>query len=421
MIATSTTWLARAADRIARHPLAAGLVVLGALAFIVYVAVTSVNGLPFESRYRFSALIRPDAPPLKRGDEIRMAGQLVGLVQRVEARPDGKLAELELPSDLGPVGRDARVRVKLKSLSGLIYVEVLPGNVDDPLPAHATLPLSQTEHGVTLQDAIETFDQETRLHQARALTVNGFALAGRGEDLNAVLHDLPDLLRAGTPVFRAFSPRPGELSGLMVESDRTARGFAGRREDDVGAVIPAARQTFEAFATRHADLGATLDRLRPFEDEALNTLPLADPLLDETRRMVGRLSPALAELDAGLPAVNALLRQGGDLHAQSTRLTAPADPLLRTGHSFVAELYPPAASLTPFATELAPLSRHLARYDEEIQTSLPQLAETLSHFTEEGVTAPNNPAWRFDAVYTCHNPRNPYPQPGEALRARGSC
>ena len=421
MIRTSTTWLARLADRLARHPLAAGVVVLAAVAFLVYVAVVSVNGLPFESRYRFSALIRPEAPPLKRGDEIRMAGQVVGLVQDVEARADGKLVELELPSDLAPIGRDARVRVKLKSLSGLIYVEVLPGNVGDPLPANATLPSSQSEHGVTLQDAIETFDVEARRHQARALTVNGFGLAGRGEDLNAMLYDLPDLLRAGAPVLRAFSPRPGELSGLMAESDRVARGFAGRRPDDAGAVIRGARQTFEAFASRRAELGATLDRLRPFEDEALATLPLADPLLEETTRMAGTLAPALADLDTALPAVNRLLRRGGELRDQSRRLAGPADPLLRTGRSFVAELYPAAASLAPFAGELAPLSSYLARYDEEIETSLPQLAETLSHFTEEGGTAPNNPAWRFDAVYTCHNPRDPYPEPGEALTNRRAC
>ncbi|WP_040601054.1 MlaD family protein, partial [Patulibacter medicamentivorans] len=121
---------AHAQDR-RRRDLLLGLLVVAVLAAIAYLSTVAIDGGPLSDPYEVRISVPGDAPLLKDGDDVRIAGQRAGTVRRVAAdrsrggRP-GALVTLAL--DDGPIGRDARAAVRLRGIAGAVYVALDPGD-----------------------------------------------------------------------------------------------------------------------------------------------------------------------------------------------------------------------------------------------------------------------------------------------------
>jgi len=89
---------------------------------------------------------------------------------------------------------------------------------------------------------------------------------------------------------------PGALSGLVSDADRTMRGLAGDRPDDVSGLIRGAGATLETTASAQRALGAAIDRAPATLQQVDETLPVADPLLaiSRGRRPVAPRRPLVA-------------------------------------------------------------------------------------------------------------------------------
>lgn len=410
--------VAASGERVARHTTALGLAVLAVVIVVSYLSVIAINGIPFQNPYHLRADVPADAPLLKDGDEVRVAGQRAGQVRKVQISPRGG-ARLSLELDDGPVGRDATATVRLRGLAGLTYVEITRGDVSRPLPDDALLPRARSRAGVELTDVIEGFDRDSRSALARTLSSYGTGLLGRGRDVNAALGDLPDLLSDGTPLLRAATPGRGDLQEMLVELRRTARGLATPRGRDLAGMVSAGNDVFATLARRREDLGATIDEVRPLADEARRTLPDADALLAAATPAARALSATARELQTALPEVNRLLAGRENLPALG-RIAGTARPVVKSAEPLVVELRGPAGALAPLAIPLAPFSAHLARYRDDILRA-PTGFTRWGKFTYRDGRAPGARAVRFAPVFTCARARNPYPAPGQALTEEQPC
>jgi ABC-type transporter Mla subunit MlaD len=176
-----------------------------------------------------------------------------------------------------------------------------------------------------------------------------------------------------------------------------------------------------ALAARRVELGEATERLRPVEDIALRTFPLADPVLDDLEEVAHRLRPGARGLRQALPDLNAFLASGDPFRRNTRKITVALDPVVRALTPSLTALRVPAASAEPANRALAPATELLARYRSDIRATGRALVEVTRKIYPEGPTAPNHPALRFSGVLTCHDARDPYPEPGEALGQRSRC
>jgi ABC-type transporter Mla subunit MlaD len=208
------------------------------------------------------------------------------------------------------------------------------------------------------------------------------------------------------------------LSDLIRQLGRTASGFAPPGTEDVGPLVAYADRTVAATAGNRGAIGHLLDLLRPFEDQALRTLPTATPLLVEATTMSQQLSPALAQLHAALPRLNALLSRARDLPAL-TQLANSALPVLASGVKLLPSLTPVGATLPPLFAALVPLANYLAPYRQDMLRDM-QLFEAWSQFGYPNGLASGAKAVRFSPVFTCSQLSKPYPRPGESATVHAS-
>ena len=98
----------------------------------VFLAYNANTGLPFVPSYRISAEV-PNANSLVPGNEVRIGGVRVGLVEAIEpqAHDDGTVSavlDLKLDADLEPLPDDSTMIVRARSALGLKYLEIAKGS-----------------------------------------------------------------------------------------------------------------------------------------------------------------------------------------------------------------------------------------------------------------------------------------------------
>jgi ABC-type transporter Mla subunit MlaD len=385
------------------------------------VAWSSVNGVPLQDRYTLNAVIPKSAPILKEGDGVRIAGRLAGLVTGIEPGEDGVHVEVELEPGFAPVGEDARSYVRVKSIIYLTYLEIVPGDVSNPMPEGGTIEVARSGSGVDLLEVVELFDRRTREALGRSTYATGTGVAGRGSDLNAALQDLPPTLRDATGELQALTAEPGALGRSIEGAAGVTAGLGGERPDDLGGAIASGAAVTETLASRADALRSSLDLLAPFEAEVIATGPPAREFLGEAEVLARELEPPFAELAAVLDDVNATLAMGDELREQTERLTASINPALIEAAPVLAALEPTVASVDPLLVSLDELIETVEPYSRDITLASEGLISSTSGSYEEGATAPGASALRFVPVLTCHRARNPYPRPGETLGQAQEC
>ena len=398
-----------------------GIVVGIVGAIMGFVAWQSVNGVPFQDRYEVKVEIPADAPIIKDGDAVRIAGRLAGFVTEVEPHRSNVLATVELRPEFAPLGQDARANVKVRSIVYLTYLELFPGNVDDPMEEGGTIPLARTGSGVDLLEVAQVFDAKARAALQDATTSAGTGLAGRGEDVNVGLADLRAALPELASQLEAVVSEPDAIARTIAGGARVSRGLASPGPDELARGIVAGSGVAGALATEAEALGEALDLLRPFEDQLLETAPLADPLLDDAAAAARELVPAARTLADALPEVNEVLARGEEIRTETIRLTNAINPVLAAAAPVLRDLRPTVASIKPLLGPLNRLVDTVAPYADDIRRAGIGLVSATSTKYAAGPTAGGAVALRFAPVLTCARARDPYPEPGETRTHSQRC
>jgi virulence factor Mce-like protein len=298
----------------------------------VFLAYNANSGLPFVPSYRLSAEL-PDARALVPGNEVRIGGVRVGLVETIEAQQteNGDVnAELtlKLDPDIEPLPVDSTMIVRARSALGLKYLEIVQGTSDEGYPRGATIPASAaTPEPVEFDEFLSTFDEPTQIAMQENLVEFGNALGGRGVQLNEVIGRLPAVLEYLEPVMT-------NLSSPETGLDRFVSALAATAAE-VGPVAEQQAQSFVSLDTTFAAFAAvarpyiqeTISESPPTLDVATETFPKLRPFLEHSAALFTDLQPGVEALRVTSPVIAQALEIGAPILRDSPKLNEEIPPL----------------------------------------------------------------------------------------------
>ncbi len=318
--------------------------VIGALAVLitvltVFLAYNANNGLPFVQSYRLTAQV-PNAAALVPGNEVRIGGVRVGVVESIEpvTEDDGTFAAalaLKLDKSVEPLPEDSTVIIRSRSALGLKYVQIVRGTSDQGYPAGSTLPISSaTPEPVEFDQLLSTFDEPTQENIQANLTEFGNALAGRGPNINEAIGALKPLLPRLERVMRDISDPKTGIGPFFTALANSA-----------AAVAPVAETQAQMFVDLDTTLAAFADIARPYLQDTISKtpitlratsedLPIVRPFLVNSRKLFVNLQPGVKAAAESADEIESALVTG--------------IPVLRASPQFNNQLPPTAAALKRF-------------------------------------------------------------------------
>ena len=307
----------------------AGLIGLVVIVVLTYLGFS--KDIPFTRPYQLSAVFE-NAPPVRAGTAVRVAGVDVGKVSEVEpvgGDSPGVKVTMKLEDEALPIHENAVVKARERIfLEGNLFLDIRPGTEDaGELEDGGTIPASQTSAAVQLDQVLGLLTTTTRKDLQDLVAGYGEALNGEpepgedadqdpdtegesgGEALNDALDYSADALRDTAVVNDAFlGTQLRDLSRLVAGQQRVFAALASR-EGQLKDLITNFNVTMGALASEEGNLQATLRELpevlataRP----ALDNLNAASP---STRAWALEMIPGVRETPATIEAGFPWLRQ----------------------------------------------------------------------------------------------------------------
>ena len=293
----------------------------------VFLSYNANDGLPFVPTYDIKAQL-PDAAGLVEGNEVRVGGKRIGIVQTiegVEGRGGRPQAELGLKIDItaAPLREDSRITVRPRSPLGLKYLELDPGEKGRELEEGESLPLTAAQTIVELDEVVNSLDASTRRSLQGVLEELGNGLAGRGEAFNSATADAPEFLTRAERVARLLAEPSTGLRRLVSGAEATVSALAPVAPE-LGSLVTASELTADALARSAPELEQAIAEFPATARTGTSALRAASPLLDDAVPLVADLRAAAAELPRAARRLDGALDVGTP---QLERAVALADRL----------------------------------------------------------------------------------------------
>ncbi len=306
------------------------------------------------------------------GEDVRISGAPVGAIDSLSvARGEPKRAAVVIEIDnsqFTPFHANATCAIRPQSLIGEKYVDCEPGTASAPALKKLTsgpgtgqyyLPISQTSSPIDSDIAQSIYQEPIRERFALILDELGTGLAGRGSDLNAVIHRANPALGQTDKVFQILARQNRQLAQLATDSNAVLTPLAKVRSAISDFVIQA-NTTSVAAAARAADEARSIQLFPPF-------LRALRPLMVS----LGRLA------QQGTPLMTSLGLSASALGHEFENLT----PFARAARPALIALGKSSAQSTPLLEATLPLAQRLRRLGVQANpssTSLQRLLESLN-------------------------------------------
>ncbi|MBS1871235.1 MAG: MCE family protein [Actinobacteria bacterium] len=298
----------RRSTSVAANPVLIGAATVLVVIVAVFLAYNANNGLPFVPTYNIW-LQMPNASNLVTGNEVRIGGDRVGIIDKIEPQThkDGSVTarlHVKLETNVKPLPADSTVIVRPRSTIGLKYVELTPGRSSRGIPEGGTLPLrNATPRPVEFDDFFSMFDRPTRAANQVNLREFGDALAGRGTSINEAIVALDPLTKNAIPVLKNLADPQTRLGQLFQALEQTAAAVAPVGEQQ-GQLFRNLATTFDAFdAIAIPYLQDTISGGPAALDTAIRSFPIERPLLANAAGFFRDLQPGARALRASAPAL----------------------------------------------------------------------------------------------------------------------
>jgi virulence factor Mce-like protein len=343
-----------------------GLVV--ALLGLVVIGVVRAGADDTGQHYYVRAIF-DNASTLVAGEDIKIAGAPVGVVSDMDVTPDKRAAVTLRIDDEGftPFKKDATCTIRLQGLIGERFVECEPGSAGSPKLAtiehgdgegEHLLPVEGTSSPVDLDLVNDILRLPYRERFAILLNELGTGLAGRGQELNEVIHRANPALRETDQVLAVLANQNRDLARLAANSDRALAPLSRERERFAHFIV-AANDTSEASAERRTDIARGIDRLPSF----LRQLRL---LMVDLESVTDQGTPLLTDVRAAAPDLGRLIHAQGTLADASREALPSLGDALERGRPALIHARPLIQDLGRLGKQLAPTSVDL----DELTASL---------------------------------------------------
>jgi ABC-type transporter Mla subunit MlaD len=287
------------------------LIALLALAVALPVLLVAGSGAADEggSGYEVRAIFDSVAAAVE-GEDVKVAGARVGVIDSIELTPRDKAAVTLRIDDarFAPFHRDAHCTIRPQQLIGEKFVECDTGSPSAPELARISegdgegehlLPLERTSAPVDLDLVNNIMRRPYRERFAILLRELGAGVAGRGRELNELIHRANPALRETDKALRILARENDVLARLAEESD-TALAPLAREKERVSGFIVQANATGQATAERRADIERGLARLPRFLRELR-------PLMADLGSFAGQAAPVFSDLRTAAPDLSRLI------------------------------------------------------------------------------------------------------------------
>ena len=327
--------------RLVDDTLVLGLVAIAVSAVAVGISYRAQNGLPWLATYDVSVDV-PDAAKLLKNADVRVGGARVGQVLEIEAQPAGAehppftRLRLSLDPDAGPLPVDSTAEVRLASVLGGKFLDIVPGTSERTVQDGGVLPLAQGELGVDQDEAFLVFNPESRTALRAMISELSGALAGRGTAINETIAIAARAFPAADRVLSVLVSPSTDLAGFVQGAGDAARALeplAG----DLGRLIDDSATTLTALDEAGAALDQALAAAPGATGAAADAMAAVRPVLDDAEAVVAALEPATPMLEDTLAEVDATMRAAAPVARGTGRLAPGMDAALRAVDRFSTE------------------------------------------------------------------------------------
>jgi virulence factor Mce-like protein len=334
----------------------------GGLAAVVLLLV--LNGSSGD--YRVAAIF-DDAKGMVSGQQVKIAGAVVGSVQAVDlsAGPKARMVLL-VDRRFAPFHTDATCSIKPEGLISENYVDCNPGSASKPAETISdglpTVPLTRTTVPISLQDVLNVFALPTDQRLGVLLDELGIATAGRGEDINGLLRRSNPALQQTQQALQVLDTQRTRLTDAISQSSAVMQALAGDRAAVRGFVDHAAAVLSTTAAHRAA-------------------------LQGDVAQLPGLLAasqPALRSIDHATRSATSLL---GELHLAAPGMVTLTQDLPSFTHAGVPAVRTLGATSAVGASALhdaTPAVAQLLRSTGPLQTAAPQIEKFLASLRDTG-------------------------------------
>jgi ABC-type transporter Mla subunit MlaD len=310
----------------------------------------------------FVRAVFDNASSLVNGEDVKIAGVPVGVVSGMDVTDDKKAAvTLQInKKEFTPFKDDAHCTIRPQGLIGEKFVECVPGSAASPAlrkiehgdgKGERLLPVQDTSSPVDLDLVNDIMRLPYRERFAILLNELGTGLAGRGADLNEVVHRANPALRETDDVLEILGHQNRVLARLARDSDQALAPLTREREHFADFIVQANR-TGEATAERSADIRLGIHRLPAF----LRQLRL---LMVDLEGLADQGTPLLTNVNQAAPALGRLIKAQGTL-ADASRESFPSlGDALERGRPALISARPLIRDLGRLGKQLDPTSKNL--------------------------------------------------------------
>jgi len=347
-------------------------IALIAMALIAVAIVVALIRGPSGTSTRGPYLVRAifdDASFAAQGEDVRIAGANVGSIHSLGVTAAKKAAVTIAITDkrFAPFHTDAHCAIRPQSLIGEEYVDCSPGTVGEaPLPRIRVgqgsgtyyLPVTHTSSPIDSDIVQDISTQPVRQSLAVIINEFGTGLAGRGSDLNAVIHRANPALGNTDKVLKILAGQNRTLAQLATDSDTVLAPLA-REHRQISGFITQANTTAVASAARAQAISQTfrkfpayLAQLRPLLADLGTLADQGTPLMTSLGQSAGALGRQFANLTPFAAAARTSLINLGAAAQQSQASLLATQPLADRLNKLGTAGQPTAANLQKLTSSL---------------------------------------------------------------------
>jgi virulence factor Mce-like protein len=382
-----------------RRALAIGALLAACIAAVLALGATGGEG----AKGKTYEIVFDNAFGLTEGGDLKIAGVRAGSTNafRLEgqARPRAVVeAEVSEPG-FADLREDARCEIRPQSLIGEYYVDCQPGTSERRLPDGGRVPVERTSSTIPL-DLVNSILRRPYRDRLRLIVGElGAGLAGRPEDLNAVLRRAHPGLRETSETLQILGRQTDTIERFVADADRVV-GELEARKHDVTRFVREAGRTAEVAGSRRVELAETFRRLPAFLGELepymgrLEDLTRAQtPVLRDLEQASGELDTFLTRLqpfaEEGQPALEAL----GDASVVGRRAVRASKQEIRELRRLAQDAPPVAKPLRQFLQSLDDRRRAVEPDPRAAATGPP--AGDPTHISGEGGFTGMEAVWNY--------------------------